>query len=317
MTRDRIHTPVTDELLVAYLDGELSSDERQTLESALARDEELRARLKTFQDGEQPWEEAFEGMLQQAPLEKLEADLAAAIAEGPEAVPDLASTPRSPVPRSPLPGSPLPGSPAPGPLAPGPLAPGMAAKDPGRGWRPAAVAACVAFSLLAGFGAGYGLNEAQDRQTAAAVTETEAEVWRQAVADYQALYTRETLSTALSDPLVQTAGLQRVSKSLGLALPFSVAEVGGLDYKRAQILKFGDKPLAQLAYLYEDEIPIAFCIVRLDEADRSAKSEVRSGLNIVHWVKKGYSLMLVGDLPLEDLNRFARELEGRVIWKAG
>ncbi len=77
-------------------------------------------------------------------------------------------------------------------------------------------------------------------------------------------------------------------------------------------VKFGAQPLAQLAYLYQDEVPIAFCIVWLGESDRVARNEKRSGLNIVHWAKGGYSLMLVGDLSLDKLNDMAQDLEGKL-----
>ena len=288
MTSELQDGTISDEILVAYLDGELPEGERSRVETALEREEELRDRLALLDDGARPWKDAFAGLVDQAPLEKLEAGLAEAVRQQEAELADKAVTETG-------------------------VILGEPANDHAatRWWRPA-MAACVAITLLIGFAAGYGTNEAQKTQVAEAAP-SEAEIWRQAVADYQALYTRETLSIAPTDPAIHAAGLQRVSKSLGLPLPVAVSEVGGLDYKRAQILKFGTQPLAQLAYLYKDEIPVAFCIVRLDEADRAAGNEVRSGLNIVHWAKDGYSLMLVGDLPVEDLNDFARELEGRMI----
>lgn len=283
MTSEVKDTGITDEVLVAYLDGELALGDRTAVETLLKNDAQARERLALLQDGERPWERAFESVLEQAPMAKLEAGLAEAIRASEEltAAPAAADSPEA------------------------------HRQGEQRWWRPA-MAACVAVTLMIGFAAGYGTNEVQKPQIVAAVG-TEAEVWRQAVADYQALYTRETLSTAVTDPIVQSAGLLRVAEALGLALPETVAKVPGLDYKRAQILKFGEQPLAQLAYLYKDDIAVAFCIVRLDEADQTARNEVRSGLNIVHWAKDGYSLMLVGDLPVDELNDFARELEGKMI----
>ena len=288
MTSELHNRTISDETLVAYLDGELPEGDRAAVDAAISQDQELRERLLLLEDGERPWKEAFAGLLEQAPLEKMEADLAAAMQrqEQETAANKFVESP------------PIVGEPA-------------NDQGPGRWWRPA-MAACVAITLLVGFAAGYGTNEVQNTQVAG-IASSDAEAWRQAVADYQALYTRETLSIAPKDPAIHRTGLQRVSKSLGLSLPAAVSEVGGLDYKRAQILKFGTQPLAQLAYLYKDEIPVAFCIVKLDEADRAASNEVRSGLNIVHWAKGGYSLMLVGDLSTEALNEFARELEGRMI----
>lgn len=286
MTSDVKDTGITDEMLVAYLDGELTPSDRSAVEGALEEDAQMSERLNLLRDGERPWESAFEKLLEQAPTAKLEAGLAAAMRASEETVTAPAAVELD---------QPL-----------------LANDQPRQGWWRPAMAACVAVTLMIGFAAGYGTNEVQKTQLASGL-DTEAEVWRQAVADYQALYTRETLSTSLTDPIVQSAGLLRVAEALGLALPDAVSQVRGLDYKRAQILKFGEQPLAQLAYLYKDDIPIAFCIVRLDEADRAAKNEVRSGLNIVHWAKGGYSLMLVGDLPVDELNDFARDLEGKMI----
>lgn len=286
MTSEVKDTGITDEMLVAYLDGELTPDDLTLVERALEEDVQISQRLDLLRDGERPWENAFEKLLEQAPTAKLEAGLAAAM---------RASEETAPAPTAVELDRPLPAN-----------------DQPKQSWWRPAMAACVAVTLMIGFAAGYGTNAVQKPQIASALG-TEAELWRQAVADYQALYTRETLSTSLTDPIVQSAGLLRVAEALGLALPDAVSKVPGLDYKRAQILKFGEQPLAQLAYLYKDDIPIAFCIVRLDEADRTAKNEVRSGLNIVHWAKDGYSLMLVGDLPVDELNDFARDLEGKMI----
>lgn len=303
MTSEVNDRPITDEMLVAYLDGELPSAEQRKLETALDADEELRARLALLEDGGRPWAEAFEGLLEQAPMPKLEAAFAAAVKTHAEETPDELPAPES--------AKPVPSGPE--AAAAGGDSERTPANDQGaRGWWRPAMAACIAVTLLVGFAVGYGTNQAQKPQVASAVG-TEAEIWRQAVADYQALYTRETVSTASDDPQVHAAGLLRVGNALGLPLPDAVFQVPGLDYKRAQILKFGEQPLAQLAYLYEDDIPIAFCIVRLDEADRAAENEVRSGLNVVHWAKDGFSLMVVGDLPVEQLNDFARALEGKMI----
>ncbi len=296
MTSEVNSRPVTDEMLVAYVDGELTQNEQTSLEAALEGDEELRARLALLQDGERPWAEAFEGLLDQAPVAKLEAAFAAAAhTHAEQARAEQAETP----------------NPGAHPVAAD--SERIPANDhASRSWWRPAMAACIAVTLMVGFAAGYGTNEVRKPQITAAV-QTEAEIWRQAVADYQALYTRETLSTAQTDPTAQSAGLLRVSEALGLALPDAVSQVPGLDYKRAQILKFGEQPLAQLAYLYKDDIPIAFCIVRLDDPDQAAKNEVRSGLNIVHWAKDGFSLMVVGDLPVDELDNFAREIEGKMI----
>ncbi len=70
--------PFDDGRLTAYLDGELPAAERARLEAAVARDSGLRARLERLRAGGRPFDQAFEPLLEAAPVERLEARLAAA-----------------------------------------------------------------------------------------------------------------------------------------------------------------------------------------------------------------------------------------------
>jgi anti-sigma factor RsiW len=71
-------TPVSDETLVAYLDGELPAGERSALDGALARDAALKARLDRLAGGSPRFREAFDLVLQGAPADRLQAILGAA-----------------------------------------------------------------------------------------------------------------------------------------------------------------------------------------------------------------------------------------------
>jgi anti-sigma factor RsiW len=65
-----------DEVLVAYLDGELAADERAALDSRLAGDAALKARLDALGRGGRRFAEAFDTLLAAAPSDRLEAMLA-------------------------------------------------------------------------------------------------------------------------------------------------------------------------------------------------------------------------------------------------
>ncbi len=71
-------TPVSDESLVAYLDGELPAEERRALDETLGRDPALKARLDRLAAGSPRFREAFDLLLQGAPADRLQALLAKA-----------------------------------------------------------------------------------------------------------------------------------------------------------------------------------------------------------------------------------------------
>ncbi|RJT26215.1 anti-sigma factor family protein [Buttiauxella izardii] len=62
----------TDELLVAYLDNQLSENERATLEERLVQDDYLAKRLAFFERTSLPFKTSFEPLLEEAPLEHLQ-----------------------------------------------------------------------------------------------------------------------------------------------------------------------------------------------------------------------------------------------------
>lgn len=166
-------------------------------------------------------------------------------------------------------------------------------------WRMAAIAAGVVVALGVVFQAGRIIEQPA----------SPSPDWHQAVADYQILYSRETLAGPALPPGAQADGLERVGKVLGVDLDHARNAVPGLDFKRAQLLEFGDQPLAQLAYLHDDRTPLAFCIRRTDEAPGPPESERLHGLNARHWVRHGLGFIVIGDLPDIELRAIADILE--------
>lgn len=83
MTREAPSAPYSDEMLVAYLDNQLSEPLRAKFDAQLAQDDLLVQRLAQMSRSNLPFHDAFGAMLQQAPVGKLQAAL--------DAIPDAPS----------------------------------------------------------------------------------------------------------------------------------------------------------------------------------------------------------------------------------
>ncbi len=71
----QLHTPFSDEVLVAYLDNQLSLAEREQFDERLQHDEILSERLMLLSHSSLPFHDAFEPMLADAPLTDLQTRL--------------------------------------------------------------------------------------------------------------------------------------------------------------------------------------------------------------------------------------------------
>lgn len=279
-----------DEDLVAYLDGELSLPDRQLIDQALTESADLRQRLEQLRQGDRPFRAAFDTLLEQAPMDRLMAALPASKLSA-----SVISTSKVPPPR--------------------------ASNDR----HSIGVAAMLLLTLGIGFAVGFGTSSdrAGEREAVllAELEEIEAELeeaeaaadaapvvtakgWRQAVADYQMLFTTESLTPDQGGD----AALALASERVGLPLDPATRAVSGLQFRRAQLLAFKDKPLVQLAYLGDGGVPVAFCIIASNKPEADTQYEVRNGLGIVHWIIGGYGLMVIGDLPEDRLTRIASDL---------
>ncbi len=160
----------------------------------------------------------------------------------------------------------------------------------------AACAACLVVGGLVGSGNWAGTDKS----------------WREAVAEYQVLYSAETLKWNAVAPAVVDTTLKRLSDRIGVTLTRQALRLPAAEFKRGQMLTFGTRPLVQLAYLHNGAIPVAFCITRDGAPDAGLASEVREGLPIVHWAKDGTSYMVIGDVPKAQLAAMAETLRGRL-----
>jgi len=272
--------------LVAYLDEELTAERRAEIARWLDRDTELQQRLTVLANGARSFREAFEPLLAEAPLFRLQSMLAA-----------LPAGLASPTVETRSDG-----------VRPKEIQPNWTPKAsrPRRAWnwpRLSLIAAGLAL-FLAGVATDHWLGAWHE----AARTETASlseDDWRQAVAQYVSLYSPDTLAGIPDDEGARQYELAMVGAKLGVSLRLDQLALPGLKLKRAQLLEYDEKPLAQIAYLDPKSGALALCVYTDGHPDAARKNEQRAGLNIVHWSAHGRAFMLVGRAEMPELQRFA------------
>ncbi|MBP2485973.1 anti-sigma factor family protein [Rhizobium leguminosarum] len=136
--------------------------------------------------------------------------------------------------------------------------------------------------------------------------------WRAVVADYISLYTPETLAGPVPERDVQAAQLGSLDEKLGLSLSPEAVSLPGIDFKRALMLQYDGKPLAQIAYLDPETGPMALCIVKSDAGRKAPDLESRKGLNVIYWSNETHAFMLIGHAAADRMTAIAEGVRGRV-----
>lgn len=262
-----------DATMVALLDGMLPPEEAEQARRRIAADPGLAARLERLAAGGNQARDAF-ATLPPPPL-GLEAWLARQTA-APQA---------RPVPRRPWWG----------------------------GLSPMRLAGALAAMLVAGIAVGYvgGRVTAPESGIEEELTGTPEE-WREAVAQYLALYNADTLAALSDDPALHDRQLAIVASRLGIALAATAIALPELTFKRAQIFDYEGRPLGQIAYADAAGQPVALCILRQDLPEAGLTTEERHGINIVYWSKDGLGYLLAGRLPADRLEAMAADVARRL-----
>ena len=256
--------------LRAYVDGELSLDERQRVDAILSNNDTLKAQAEALQASRLPYRAAFDA--QPMPL------MASALAQQ---LANLSAAAKA---------APSPGLPA--------------ARGSNRRWfvwlgGGMAIAASFAAGVAVNatwFGAAWQRGEALATQQSLVAKQPP---WVHAIANYQAMYVRDTVGRA-TDGVEQAQRVLRQFESkdsVKLAVPDLAS--AGLEFKRIQMLGFGDRQLVQMVYLPSAGKPAALCVLRLDDLNEAPVTAQRmENLSIVTWRKDKLAYVLALDMPL-------------------
>ncbi|MBY5684889.1 anti-sigma factor [Rhizobium leguminosarum] len=135
--------------------------------------------------------------------------------------------------------------------------------------------------------------------------------WRAVVADYISLYTAETFAGPAPGREDQAAQLAGLDEKLGLSLSPEAVSLPGIDFKRALLLQYDGKALAQIAYLDPETGPMALCIVKSDAGPKAPDLEIRKGMNVVYWSNATHAFMLIGRIPVDRMKELGEDVSKR------
>ncbi|WP_017959065.1 anti-sigma factor family protein [Rhizobium leguminosarum] len=136
--------------------------------------------------------------------------------------------------------------------------------------------------------------------------------WRAVVADYISLYTAETYAGPAPGREDQAAQLAGLDEKLGLSLSPEAVSLPGIDFKRALLLQYDGKALAQIAYLDPETGPMALCIVKSDAGPKAPDLEIRKGMNVVYWSNATHAFMLIGRIPVDRMKELGEDVSKRL-----
>jgi anti-sigma factor RsiW len=264
--------------LRAFVDGELSPAERSRVEAVLSNHAELKLEADAMHASRVPYRAAFDAQSlppMPAALQQHLANLSAAA---------------------------------------GVAAPSSPAKS--SHWNRLALLG-MGIGIAAAFAAGVMLNPnlfhgKQSSPEIIAAANSETAPWVRAIASYQALYVRETVDR-MTDNAEHAQTILRnfeAKEKAKLTVPNLVN--AGLEFKRIQLLGFGDRQLVQMAYLPSmpsEGKPGALCVLRSTNAKDAVPTAQRiENLSIVTWQKDQLAFVLALDMPIEQALKIGQKL---------
>jgi anti-sigma factor RsiW len=258
-------TELSDELLVAYVDGQLARKQTQAVEKVLEQDDVIAKRVAALKNAHGRLEAAFEAILTGE-----EADAAATVTPHP---------------------------------------PGLFIAWATLGKVSLASAGLVAafVMLLAGFGWPLATPEFSLQSSGVADPDYVGSIppsWQEDAARAHALLSRASVEVGLESQGNRDLVAFQLAQAIGPNLTVPDLSGQGLRFMRAQLLRSGDEPLAQLLYLGTSGAPLALYAKKSEET--STPSFKRYGaLGSVAWSQAGIAYLFAGEGDEASLTKLA------------
>jgi anti-sigma factor RsiW len=261
-------TELSDELLVAYVDGQLARKQTRAVEKVLDQDDVIAARVDALKAAHARLEAAFEAILAGE-----EADVSAVSAPQEEGI--------------------------------------------WIEWRIAKIALAgigiVAALILAIAGYGWplaipGLAPHPQADTLPARTEIVAPDWQEQAALAHGLLSRESLEVSLESQGNRDFVALQLAQAIGLTHKLPNLEPQGYRFVRAQILRAGDEPLAQILYLGSRGAPLALYAKKGDGSETLTPKQY-GPIATVAWAEDGIAYLLAGEAEDTLLMRLATKIK--------
>jgi len=278
-------TELNDELLVAYVDGQLAADQSKAIERVLEEDQVAAQRVEALRAANAHLETAFEAMIagEPIPLSAAEAGLSSRSKPGSRTF-----------------GSILRRSVLFAWVGFGCLLGGAAA-----GYILYDQISVEPFQSVA-------VTPPLPAQKPAIPAPPPAPTFADDVARTHALLSPETFSFGLeSEGNMDLASFQ-ISKTLGVG--FSIPDLSGekLTFHRAQMLQRDGKPFTQIAYMANSGVPVGlYATTQKGKLEELTLGE-KDGIGLATWTQDGLSLLLAGNLPEARLQGLAEAIESQL-----
>ena len=265
-------TELSDDLLVAYVDGQLARDQSRAVKRVLDHDIVAAQRAESLRAAHDRLERVFEALLED---EK-------ALLMG-----DLEEN-----------------------IMPEPAKPTLGERILARGTE--TLAASGLALLLIGLITGYAVWGAKSVAPTQLATPVAVPAWQQDVAQAQALMSRESLEVGLDTQGNADFVRFQLAKSLGVDVVIPDLRLHGLTFARAQLLRRQAQPLAQISYLPKDGVPLALYMKPDAGSDRAPKTQAIAGLITVAWSNKGIAYLFAGHSDRNDIERLAADAKTQI-----
>lgn len=260
-------TELSDDLLVAYVDGQLARKQTRAVEKVLEQDDVIARRVVALKDAHGRLEAAFEAILAGE-----EAEVSA---------------------------------------MPAPQRPGIFIE-----WGTAAKVALASTGLIAALVlaiAGYGwplvMPELARHPPGEAFTEYTGSLpsWHEEAARAQALLSRASLEVGLESQGNQDLIAFQLSQAIGPSLKLPDLQSRGFRFVRAQLLRSGGEPVAQLLYLGTSGAPLAL-YAKKGEGSDAPQFKPYGPIGGVAWSEGGIAYLLAGEEDEGVLMRLAETI---------
>jgi anti-sigma factor RsiW len=132
--------------------------------------------------------------------------------------------------------------------------------------------------------------------------------WIQAVADYQVLYSRETLTNVREDHSLSEKIVSNLRDSDGMSVSVPDLHGAGLTFKRVLRLSFHQQPVVQMVYMPDRGEPIALCVTREPGPDVAPQAQRIGEMNVVVWRRGHLGYALLGKETQSELIALGRRV---------
>ena len=268
---------LSDELLVAYVDGQLARAQSVAVKRVVDFDDVASERVTSLFNANSRMEEAFEAMLRESSENETEEPQGQPVANERAAHSQTSQS-------------------------------SAIAILIGNNDRLVMAAAATALLLLGG-ALGFMFNTAWPAIPAV----VDAPPWQREVAQIQALFGRETLEVSLESQGNSDLVRFQLATAIGPGIVIPDLDEIGLRFVRAQLLRRAGVAIAQMSYLPEEGLPITLFAKAHGLSELlPARSHAEADVQTHAWIRDGIVYVLVASVPASDMARLTSAIQRRV-----